>query len=942
MNTTMTTIKKTATTVGVAILFAVMYTACKIPSADAVSAIPAGTVKVSFGSSASSSARTAVPDLAADIAVYALSCTNTATGASSSAEISGTTSYEFTNVAPGNVIVSVSAYSSATTKDSTTLIATGSSSLTLASGEGANVSIPLKMADSGNPGGIALAIQWPTSLADSFAWTIDGTAQPAPTITTSGSQYLATLSVSPVAAGKHIVSIAFKSGTATIGTLAEMVNVYANLTTDKWVDSSGNLAATKTFTANDFGTTGTDIRILVTSGTNSYTESLTSANASLSINVPNSATSVVFMPTAATSGQTIQYAWGAGSYATTPSEQPVALTYTGTTTVLSFKVTNTAGSATQTYTVTVNPAAVISTASQLEQVALVLTGAYVLTADIDLSGYTNWTPLGSDPANAGTPFSGSLDGGGHTISNMTTSTINGDAGLFGYISSTATISNIRLKNISASCTVTDTYKDGIGGLVGENHGTITRCSISGLVSGCGYRSGGLVGNNRAGGVISECYSTATVSTTGYKAGGLVGDNWGTISNCYARGIVSAIDHVGGLVGEMIAGSITNSYAAGAIMSSGRKGGFSSTTGGTFTNDYYDTDTSGCTDTGSGTPKTTTALKSQSTYSDWNFDSIWAIDPDKNGGYPYLRALPVANRIVITSGTSASTLHSLLMNNLDGDFILTGPIDFSSSAWTPIGTSGTPFTGTFDGGGNTVSNFTIDASVGNAGFFAYIGSGGMIKNLQIKNITMTGSSSQVGAIAGNNNGTIYRCSSSGTIAGYSSVGGIVGDNKGMIEECWSNATVTATAYSGGLVGANGSNAGDSDPRTGLIKNCYARGAVTVNNGGGLVGANNDFGYVEKSYAAGPVILSGSAGTAYLQGLIGNCATLHIADCYFDSSKIATSYSNGGVPGTIFGTAESTSAMKTWGTYSGWDNSVWTIDTVYGTVNDGYPYLNNNAP
>ena len=180
-----------------------------------------------------------------------------------------------------------------------------------------------------------------------------------------------------MAAGSHIIRIAFKSGSATIGTLPESVNVYANLMTDKWVDASEILQIRKYSPRTISGTTGTDVLLLITSGTNSYTAGLSSTNASTAINVPSSATGIVFMPTAVTTGQTIQYAWGAGSYATISSGQPLSLAFAGTATDLSLKVTDPAGSATVTYIVTVKPATAISSPTELA--GMTLAGNYVLT-----------------------------------------------------------------------------------------------------------------------------------------------------------------------------------------------------------------------------------------------------------------------------------------------------------------------------------------------------------------------------------------------------------------------------------------------------------------------------------------------------------------------------------------------------------------------------------
>jgi hypothetical protein len=131
--------------------------------------------------------------------------------------------------------------------------------------------------------------------------------------------------------------------------------------------------------------------------------------------------------------------------------------------------------------------------------------------------------------------------------------------------------------------------------------------------------GGLTGRNL--GTIKNSYSTGSVSGTnqaGVETGGLVGlnDSTAEIDNCYAVGHVSGGVEVGGLVGS-------NS--------------------GTCTASYYDSQTTGQSDdTGKGVPRTTNQMKlidtSVTTYSGWDFTTVWGISSGINGGYPYLRAV----------------------------------------------------------------------------------------------------------------------------------------------------------------------------------------------------------------------------------------------------------------------------------------------------------------
>ena len=160
---------------------------------------------------------------------------------------------------------------------------------------------------------------------------------------------------------------------------------------------------------------------------------------------------------------------------------------------------------------------------------------FVLTANINLSGYTGteFNIIGNDV----NEFTGVFDGNGHTISNFTySSTGISNIGLFGYIFGP----NSEIKNLGLIDPNFDAGTgDNVGSLVGYlNNATITDCnSVGGSVSG-DFVVGGLVGQNY--GTVSNSYATTSVSGTHNTIGGLVGKNnvTGTLSNSYAAGSVS--------------------------------------------------------------------------------------------------------------------------------------------------------------------------------------------------------------------------------------------------------------------------------------------------------------------------------------------------------------------------------------------------------------------
>ena len=202
-----------------------------------------------------------------------------------------------------------------------------------------------------------------------------------------------------------------------------------------------------------------------------------------------------------------------------------------------------------------------------------------------------------------------------------------------------------------SGTITDSYATGkvstkacgdcfptVGGLVGANEieGTIVTSYATGGVSGQGDNFGGLAGVNA--GVIAASYATGSVSGNGFAdVGGLVGDNryTGVITAAYAEGSVSGrADRYGGLLASN-RGIVTFCFSTGAVPQSG--GGLIGSNGnyGAVANCYWDTETSGQSDSDGGGGKTTNELQSPTgyagSYADWNVD----LDGDGSRDDPWI-------------------------------------------------------------------------------------------------------------------------------------------------------------------------------------------------------------------------------------------------------------------------------------------------------------------
>jgi hypothetical protein len=185
-------------------------------------------------------------------------------------------------------------------------------------------------------------------------------------------------------------------------------------------------------------------------------------------------------------------------------------------------------------------------------------------------------------------------------------------------------------------------------------------------------------------------------------------------------------------------------------------------------------------------------------------------------------------------------------NLSGYYILANDIDLSEFPnFVPIGAfvpaSNAPedeenpnldlaFTGVFDGNGHTVSNVTIsEPTKAGVGLFGCVaGDNGTVKNLVVKNVTVTGANMLVGGVIG------YAASANpienitlqgiNTITGNAMVGGIVGGGFGDIKNCSAHADIIVT---GGPMGTGGVLAGGMED--GSIISCNATGSITVESG-----------------------------------------------------------------------------------------------------------------
>ena len=507
-----------------------------------------------------------------------------------------------------------------------------------------------------------------------------------------------------------------------------------------------------------------------------------------------------------------------------------------------------------------------------------------LTADIDMEGET-WPTL--------VEYSGTFDGAGHTISNLTIPE--------GFVSrlTGGTIKNLTL---DATCRVTGSgsFCDSL-----SENGTIQNCTNKADVTNS-------AGAAWAGGICSQIYTT------------------GTIENCINLGNVTGLGNAGGICGQQMAGTIQNCSNIGTVAISESEGEAGAICGrlndGSIFNCHWLSGSCGSA-IGYTAPVITITTDGLYSWSEEEFASgkvcfllnksssgegtVWrqnldngqTSDPypvldsthsivyingasytntkpehtfDEDGfctepGCSYYQPAVEVNGVyqIYNNGqllwfaafvnndaahaqyeTSDPSADAMLMN----DLALNHTID-DAATWVPIGNRDISYCGTFDGNGKTISNLVTNGE-SYQGFVGHLGDGGVIQNLTLDATCSVKSSSYM------NN--------------Y--LGGICGrQSGGTIQNCANYAEVSGRNYVGGICGYQEGNS--------TIKFCYNASVDIYGNGatGGICGLQKGNSTIEFCYNSGKV---DSYGT--YEGAISGWFEADIRNCYWLQGSCSTGY------------------------------------------------------
>ena len=437
--------------------------------------------------------------------------------------------------------------------------------------------------------------------------------------------------------------------------------------------------------------------------------------------------------------------------------------------------------------------------------------------------------------------------------------------------------------------------------------------------------------------------------------------------------------------------------------------------------YKKTDTSGWNVSGtvSGTSHTITGLEAETnydirvratdgmTFSEYSYKYYVVTTGAANTDYTYDKA---TNTYTVRTAAGLMKWSEEARKDLKANCVLDADITLSAGDgegnWIPVGyninaMNYRSFKGQFDGQGHTISNLAVNESEGASGMFGL--NGGTIKNLKLANARISGSSN-VGGIAGKNEGYIIDCLFSGTVQGLGYVGGIAGSNYkkisgcsfsgtvksdqkrmdsrvggiagesykaeilnshssgtvsgnwyiggivgymydqsgacGRIVACWSDASVNGSLYVGGIAGYLPGNVD--------LISCYFVGkAVGEGSVGGIIGkvSKSQSNYITSCYSSGEI-----TGKSNVGGILGsnNDGTLNMASCYWD--KYSGSGIGSGESSTIFvdgtsvkwstATAGMNASIKAWNAAS--DHGSRQCEFHYVQNGSGLPTLKAGAP
>ena len=576
-----------------------------------------------------------------------------------------------------------------------------------------------------------------------------------------------------------------------------------------------------------------------------------------------------------------------------------------------------------------------------------------------------WTVIGRTYYNN---FCGVFNGDGYAVRGIYINTQESYQGLFGNSGGDSIIANLGVAESyiygnkyvggvvgNNDGTVTNCYNTGnvngnehVGGVVGDNDGTVINCYNTGSVNG-NKDVGGVNGDN--GGTVTDCYNSGNVNGESW-VGGVVGSNNSSITGCYNEGSVTGKDYVGGVAGY--ARNITDCYNIGSVVAGGNYVGgvvgynISGTISSPVADCYNEGSITGVDYVGGVVGAGNTVIT--------NCYNIGIVNGNERVGgvvgysKAYNGSTTVANCYNTGSITGSNYVGGVVGDNDEGS-VVGGTNIVTTNCYNTGSVAGGDYVGGVVGSGLNITDCHNEGSITGSNYVGGVAGysrSAYNRSTTVANCYNTGivnGNERVGGVVGyNEGGTVTDCYNEGSITGKEDgtyVGGVVGYNadEGTVTGCYNEGSVTGEEYVGGVVGLN----------NGTVTNCYNTGSVTgerrVSGGvvGGVVGLNNgdvtncyNTGNVTGDEEVGGVIGSNDGivtdcynigsvtGGSYVGGVVGHKEKGIVTNCYYYIDCCASSNS--------YGTALTNEQMLRAESFEGFDfETVWTMDG-----NPGYPY------
>ena len=496
----------------------------------------------------------------------------------------------------------------------------------------------------------------------------------------------------------------------------------------------------------------------------------------------------------------------------------------------------------------------ITNAAQLQDMSSDLSADYVLDNDVNLYGIT-WSPVGTLVS----PFTGTFDGGGFRIKNLTYVGSSG-VGIFGYATG-ASFSNVKLENFTLQ------GLEYVGALVGcMTGGSASNCKTQGgtiigtatLVDPAGD-VGGLIGCTLGGVTLTSCTASCTVSGA-YDIGGLIGSiknidgtaiSHSAISSCWSTGVVTgeeqlgyASSGIGGMIGlaylhngtNIDTSSITGCFANGDVSGNNSVGGF----------------------IGKVTVAHSNVVTISSCYSRGDVSGVAqgsGTESQKIGGFIGWGTQPISNCYSVGNVSSEGSTSDYGSYDVGGFAGWGENITWSYS--TGDVTAGAGAVAGANSGAKEIGGFIGETYTSISGCYSH----GDVTAASGPLLDIANASTDIGGFVGwiQTGAGVYHSYATGSVLGSQNVGGFAGYNMGTITNSFSRgAMASGVYYTGGFIGKN------AGP---LVKKCYtSEGAVMGDAGvGGFIGSQHDDAGCSmiNSFASCPV-----TGNTLVGGFIGN--------------------------------------------------------------------------